>query len=145
MSEQNKALVRRFLEEVFNNARPEVIPELIADDYVDHGASPGQAAGAEGARQIYDVFRAAFPDLRVEIHDLVAENDLVAVRATFSGTSKGPLMGAPPTGKPVELASMVFIRIRDGRLVERWEQADMMGLMLQLGVLAQSGESGGDT
>ena len=142
MSEQNKALVRRFLDQVFNNARPEVIDELIADDYVDHSASPGQAPGPGGARQIYEMYRTAFPDLRVEIHDLVAEADLVVVRATFAGTSQGPLMGAPPTGKPVQIASMVIVRLRDGRFVERWEQMDLLGLMPQLGVVAQPGQEG---
>ena len=142
MSEQNKALVRRFLDQVYNNARPEVIDELIADDYVDHSAPPGQAPGAAGARQIYDMYRTGFPNFRVEIHDLVAEDDLVVVRATFAGTSQGPLMGAPPTGKPVQIASMAIVRLRDGRFVERWEQADMLGLMLQLGVVAPPVQEG---
>ena len=143
MSEQNKALVRRFFDQVYNNARPEVIDELLAADYVDHSAPPGQAAGAAGTRQVCDMYRTAFPDLRVELHDLVAENDLVVVRATFAGTSRGPLMGAPPTGKPVQIASMVIVRLRDGRFVERWEQMDLLGLMLQLGVVSQPGEEGG--
>ncbi len=140
MSEENKALVRRYLEQAYNDARPEVIDELFADDYVDHSASPGQAPGAAGARQVYDVYRTAFPDLRVELHDLVAEDDLVVVRATFAGTSQGALMGAPPTGKPVRISSMVIVRLRDGRFVERWEQMDLLGLMLQLGVVAQPGQ-----
>jgi predicted ester cyclase len=79
----------------------------------------------------------------VEIHDLVAEDDLVVVRATFGGTSRGPLMGAPPTWKSVQIASMVIVRLRDGRFVERWEQMDLLGLMLQLGVVSQPGEEGG--
>ena len=137
MSEQNKALVRRFFDQVFNNARPEVIDELIADDYVDHAAPPGQAPGAAGARQIYEMFRTAFPDLRVDLHDLLAEDDRVVVRATFIGTSQGTLMGAAPTGKPVQIPTMVILRVRDGRLVERWEQMDMLGLMLQLGIVTQ--------
>ena len=140
MSEQNKALVRRFLDQVYNNARPEVIDELIADDYIDHSAPPAQAPGAAGTHQMYDAFRTAFPDLRVEIHDLVAEDDLVVVRATMTGTSRGPMMGAPPTGKPVQITSIVIVRLRDGRFVERWEQMDHLGLMLQLGVVAQPGE-----
>ena len=139
---QNKVLVRRFLDQVFNNARPEIIDELMADDYVDHSATPGQSPGAAGARQMYEMFRTAFPDLRVDIHDMVAEDDLVVVRATFAGTSRGPLMGAPPTGKLVQIPSMVFIRVRNGQFVERWEQADMMGLMLQLGVVSQADQDG---
>ena len=144
MSKQNKTIVRRFLDQVYNNARPEVIDELLADDFVDHTAQPDQAPGAAGTRQVYGMFRTAFPDLRVDIHDLVAENDLVVVRATFTGTSRGPLMGAPPTGKPVQIASMVIVRLRDGRFVERWEQMDLLGLMLQLGIVAQPGEAGGN-
>ena len=143
MSEQNKVLVWRFFDQAYNNDRPEVIDELFADDYVDHSAPPGQAPGAAGTRQVYDMYRTAFPDLRVEIHDLVAEDDLVVVRATFTGTSRGPLMGAPPTGKPVQIASMVIVRLRDGLFVERWEQMDLLGLMLQLGVVSQPDEEGG--
>jgi steroid delta-isomerase-like uncharacterized protein len=144
MSKQNKVLVRRFIDEVYNQGRPEIIDELFADDYVDHTASTEQAPGPSGARQIYDVFHAAFPDLRVEIHDLVADDDLVTFRSTMSGTSKGPLMGAAPTGNRIEIASMVFLRIRDGRIVERWEQMDLLGLMLQLGIVSESGSAGGD-
>ena len=136
MSEQNKALARRFFDQVFNNERTEVIDELVADSYVDHGASPGQAPGPSGARQMYDVFRTAMPDLKVEVHELLAEGDIVALRTTFGGTSQGPMMGAPPTGKPVQIPSMVFLRIRDGQIVERWEQADLLGLMLQLGIVS---------
>ena len=142
MSDQNKAVARRFLDQVFNSARPEVIDELFSHDYVDHSAPPSQPPGPGGARQMYDVFRTAFPDLRVELHDVLGDDDLVAFRATFSGTSQGPLMGAPPTGKPVQLESMIFLRVRDGRIVERWEQADLLGLMLQLGVVSQAGPGG---
>ncbi len=144
-SDFNKALVRRFLDEVYNNARREVIDELFADDYVDHTAATEQQPGAAGARQIYDVFRTAFPDMRVETHDMVAEGDLVTYRSTLTGTSQGPLMGAAPTGKPVAIASMVFLRVRNGRFVERWEQMDLLGLMLQLGIVAESGSGDGDT
>jgi steroid delta-isomerase-like uncharacterized protein len=144
MSGQNRALARRYIDEVYNHGRPEVIDELFADDYVDHTASTEQVPGPSGARQIYDVFRAAFPDLRVEIHDLVSDDDLVTFRATMSGTSQGPLMGAAPTGNAVQIASMVFLRVRDGRFVERWEQMDLLGLMLQLGIISESGSVGGE-
>jgi steroid delta-isomerase-like uncharacterized protein len=143
MSKQNKALVRRYLDQVYNNGRSDVIDELLADDYVDHSAPSGQAPGTAGTRQVYDMYRTAFPDLRVKIHHLVAEDDLVVARATFTGTSRGPLMGAPPTGKPVQFSSMVIVRLRAGRFVERWEQMDLLGLMLQLGVVSQENEEGG--
>ncbi len=142
MSDQHKALARRFLDEVFNEGRDDTIDELIGADYVDHSAPPGQPPGPDGARSISAVFRTAFPDLQVDVHEMVAERDLVAIRATFSGTSRGPLMGAPPTGNPVALTSMVFLRLRDGQIVERWEQADLLGLMLQLGIVQQGGASG---
>ena len=144
MPEHNAALTRRFLDEVYNQARPEIIDDLFAADYVDHTASTAQAPGPSGARQIYDVFRTAFPDLQVEVHDLVADGDLVSFRSTLSGTSEGPLMGAAPTGKRVEIMSMVFLRIRDGQFVERWEQMDLLGLMLQLGIVSESGSAGGE-
>ena len=140
--DQNKILVQRFFDEVFNNARPGAIDGLIADDYLDHSATPEQAPGPTGARQMHDVFRTAFPDLRVTVHEMLAEGDFVACRTTFAGTSRGPLMGAPPTGKPVQLSSMVFLRLRNGKIVERWEQADLLGLMLQLGIVTQGDNSG---
>ena len=143
MSDQHKALARRFLDEVCNEGRDETIDELIGDDYVDHGALTGQPPGPDGARAMYTVFRNAFPDLRVDVHEMVAERDLVAVRATFSGTSQGALMGAQPTGNPIALTSMLFLRLRDGKIVERWEQADLLGLMLQLNIV-QQGDSGGE-
>ena len=75
----------------------------------------------------------------------MAEGDLVVVRATMTGTSRGPLMGAAPTGNPVQISSIVIVRLRDGRFVERWEQLDHLGLMLQLGVVAEPSQEGEST
>ena len=80
------------------------------------------------------MFRAAFPDLHVTIDDLVAEGEMVAVRATMTGTHQGELMGMPPTGKQVNFQFISIEHLRGGKVVERWEQADMMGMMQQLGM-----------
>ena len=139
MSEQHKALVRRFLEEVFNKGNVAVIDELIAEDYVDHSAPPGAPPGPAIAKHTYTMFRAAFPDLRVDIHDLIADGDQVVVRATWTGTHRGDLMGLAPSGKQVTIPAIGIVRIRDSKFVERWEQADMLGLLQQIGALAGPG------
>ena len=138
MSEENKAVVRRFLEEVFNNGNLAVIDELIAPGFVEHPSQPGQQPGPEGAKQAIGMFRAAFPDLRVTIDDMIAEGDRVVVRTTFTGTHQGDMMGIPPTGKQVSLSAISIERISGGKFVERREQADMMGMMQQLGVVPSS-------
>jgi steroid delta-isomerase-like uncharacterized protein len=78
---------------------------------------------------------AAFPDFAVTVEDAVAEGDKVALRVTIRGTHQGALMGTPPTGKPIAISGMSLWRIADGKIVERWESADMLGLMQQLGVI----------
>ena len=106
-------------------------------------AKAGDAGPCEPEPQDFARDIAVAEQLAVDVHEMVAERDLVAVRATFSGTSQGALMGAQPTGNPIALTSMLFLRLRDGKIVERWEQADLLGLMLQLNIV-QQGDSGGE-
>src|SRR5689334_9765145 len=99
-AEENKALARRFLEEAFVRGD---FAAILASDYHDHNAPAGTPPGPEGIKQITDPYRAAFPDLRFEIADSLAEGDKVAVRYTFVGTQTGALMGLPPSGKRVAM------------------------------------------
>jgi predicted ester cyclase len=86
------------------------------------------------------MLRTAFPDLRFEIEDLIAEGDTVAGRLTMNGTHTGPLMGMPPTGRKVRQAHMHFVRFRDGKAIEHWGVRDDMGMMRQMGVMPEPGQ-----
>jgi steroid delta-isomerase-like uncharacterized protein len=136
-SEEQKALVRRFWEEVFNQKHLERADAYVAQDYLDHGAVPGQGPGLEGAKRMrWAMYFAAIPDLHATIDDMVAEGDKLSVRFTVTGTHVGELMGVPPTGKHFDVGAMCIYRIAEGKIAEQWEQIDMLGLMRQLGAIA---------
>lgn len=136
MSEENKALVKRFVTEYQTYGDEAALTELLAANVVDHSAFPGQAAGRTGVKQIFDAFHAAFSGFRADIHDQVAESDKVVTRKTFYGTHTGAWMGIAPTGHDVEIGVIDIVRIADGQIVEHWNQVDQLGLMRQLGALA---------
>ena len=135
-TEENKALARRVLEEMFNKGNLDVADKLLAPDYVNHDAAmPEDVHGPEGFKQYVSAYRSAFSDIHVEIEDQIAEGDKVVTRWTGTGTHDGELAGIPPTGNRVTLPGMEIVRISDGKLVEGWEGYDMMNLMRQLGVM----------
>ena len=143
-TEQNKALVRRMVEEVFNRGNTRQVDEFLAVDFVEHEVlPPGVAPGREGVKQLAAMIRSAFPDFKATIDDLIAEGDKVVLRMTWRGTHKGAFMGVPPTGKSVAFGVFDIIRIADGKFVEHWGQMDGMGLMQQLGALPEPGHGGG--
>ena len=134
-ADENKALVRRFFDEMLNPGNAEVGDELFAVDAVDHAAFPGQVSGREGFKQAVRMVHAAFPDIRYTFDDMVAEGDRVATRWTLRGTQTGDFLGMPPTGKPVAVTGINVLRFAGGQIVECWETWDRLGLMQQLGVL----------
>jgi steroid delta-isomerase-like uncharacterized protein len=134
-TDQNKAVYRRFIQEVFNEGRLDALDALLSPSYVFHDAPPGPQAIAEVVR----MFRAAFPDLAITIDELVAEGDKVCARATTRGTHRGPIFGFPSTGKPVTMTGLTMVRIVDGRVVESWVKNDVAGLMRQLGAGSPTG------
>jgi len=141
-TEDNKALVRRFWQEVFNEQRLERADEFVAPDYLDHAAVPGQEPGLAGARQQrWATYFAASPDLHATIDDMVAEGDKLAVRYTVEGTQQGGLLGMPPSGKRFHVSALCIYRFAEGKIAENWEQADMLGLLQQLGVLPAPGSA----
>jgi steroid delta-isomerase-like uncharacterized protein len=131
-TEANKALVRRFVEEVQGQHRIELIDELFSPGFIDHyaGASPPYR---DSAKRFFAMIFAAFPDVRATIHDQTAEGDKVWTRKTFNGTHLGPFMGVAPTGRKIAVDVMDVFRIQDGQLAEHWGISDMLGLMQQLG------------
>ncbi|HWQ18413.1 MAG TPA: ester cyclase [Methanotrichaceae archaeon] len=135
--ESNKALVRRFLEEVPGKGNLSVVDDLALPSLVLHVPLPEQTPGAEGMKDIAFVCRNAFPDMKITLEDMIAEGDRVACRFTTTGTNSGQFMGLPPTGRKISLSGIEIFRIEDGKIAEIWGQADLLGLMQQLGVTPQ--------
>jgi len=138
-TEDNKAVVRRFYEEVMNQKKRAVLDEVFDLNVVDHFAPPGTPGGLEGARQTLGMFLSAFPDLHFTVEDLVAEGDKVVARATLSGTQQGTFMGIPATGRHVTITGIDINRFEGGKSVEHWVEMDTLGLMQQLGVIPPPG------
>jgi steroid delta-isomerase-like uncharacterized protein len=126
--------VVRFFEEAFNGGDALVLKDLIAPEHVSH-LPAGDHYGPEGVRIDICSFRAAFPDLRLEIDELIEAPGSVVYRFTARGTHDGAFMGIPATGRRVVVQGMGIDRVRNGKLVERWVQYDSAGLLQQLGVL----------
>jgi steroid delta-isomerase-like uncharacterized protein len=134
-TEENKALVKRFVEEVQNQHKFELMDQLFDPNYDDHATGPGVVPGVEGFKQFFSMMLRAFPDLHATIHDQIAEGDKVVTRKTFSGTHKGDFQGVPPTGKKGEIGVIDIFRITNGKIAEHWMQADNLGMMQQLGII----------
>jgi len=136
--EANHALMRRFIDEVWNKGNLDVADEIFHPE-ASSPSAPALPLGAEGVKFIVQMMRNAFSDYWMEITHIVAEDDRVAARFRQGGTHDGDLMGIAPTGKKVEWTEIGILRIADGKVVESWYDVDMLGLMGQLGV----GGSGG--
>ncbi len=134
MSEENKALVRRFVEEFWNEGNTAAVDELMATDAVIYMPT-GEVADPEGLKNFAAWWRNPFPDWHSTFEELIAEGDMVAERWTGRGTHRGELQGIPPTDKRVEVPGSVFYRIVDGKIVEFRGQLDMMSLMQQIGAV----------
>jgi steroid delta-isomerase-like uncharacterized protein len=134
VSEDAKATVARFYNEV-NAGNLGVIDELVADDLIEHDEFPGIEPNKDGVKQFFALFRSAFPDLRMEAHEIIAEGDLVCARGTMSGTHQGDFMGMPPSGKHFVVEGFDMVRIRDGQVTEHWGIFDTMAMMQQLGAM----------
>lgn len=131
--DDNKAIVRRFIDEIFVRGRKDTVDELLDDGFVAHTWPSTTGNPKDDLKAAVD--RAATgvsdPDFRIE--DLIAEGDQVAARLTTAATQTGEFMGLPPSGKRYEIEEIHWFRLRDGKVVEHWHQLDQMGLMKQLG------------
>ena len=133
-TEDNKALVRRFIDEIFLEGKPEAVDELLADDFVPHNwgkTGTGKSAMTDAIKRA----SAGLSDAQMTIEDVIAEGDKVAVRLTSHAVQTGPFMGLPPSGKPYTIEEIHIFRIKDGKVTEHWHQGDFMGMMTQLGAM----------
>lgn len=130
--DDNKALIRRFYDDVFNAGRFDLIDELFHDDVIDHTAGPGQKSGIEGIKDSVRYLRNAFPDVHATSEVLLGEGDLVAERWISVGTHRGRFVGVPPTGKRIRVTGINIFRFADGKIAERWLEWDRRGMLRQL-------------
>ncbi len=136
--EDNKAVLRRLYDEVANAKNLDVLDEIVAEDSVDHDAFPGMPEkGVEAYRVVFGASHAGFSDFHMAIHDMIAEGDKVAIRATVSGTHDGEFIGMPPTGKTISVGAVEIFEVRNGKITGRWGTPDRATLMEQLGLAPQ--------
>ena len=135
MSEENKTVVRRVIEEVWQNGNLDAVDEYFAANYIDHNDLPGVPEGREGIKAFAAVFNSAFSDGNITVEDQVAEEDMVVTRWSATSINSGDFMGVPATGKRVTITGIDCHRIAGGQIMEGWGQADMMGLMQQIGAI----------
>lgn len=131
----SRDLARRFTVECWDKSDVGVLDELMAPDFTDHDPAPGQAPGREGYKQLTAMYFNAFSDFRVQNEDVIAEGDKAVLRWTAIGLHTGSLMGMAATGKQVKLRGIDILRFEEGRIVERWGEFDVFGLLQQLGAV----------
>ena len=140
-AEENKALVRRFVDVVQSGDNIDLIDEICSPEFVNHSVPPGLPADREGIKIVTNMFRGAFPDSYFTVEDMIAEGDKVATRKSFHGTHRGDFMGISPTGQRVSIELIDIVRIVDEKVVEHWSMGDNLGMMQQLGVIPRPGGS----
>lgn len=138
MSAENKELLHRWFAEVWNKGRADAIQEMFAEDGIAHGLADESGAPLRGPanfKEFHTKFREAFPDVVVTVDDTVAEGDKVAARCSVRGKHTNDSFGVAATNSPVEFTGITIVRIRDGKIVEAWNNFDFMKMYRQIGAL----------
>ena len=133
-AEDNKADVRRFINEILVKKNIAAIDEYLSADYVEHDEMPGVEPGREGLKQMLGMYLGAFPDLGVQVEDMIAEGDKVVVRVRTTGTHTGDFMGIAATGKKIDIREIHIARMSGGKMLEHWGLTDNMTMFQQLGL-----------
>jgi steroid delta-isomerase-like uncharacterized protein len=136
MSEENKAIARRLMEDVWSKGNLSLVDQLISINYTHHDTStPDFGPGPEGERKRVTLYRSAFPDLQFTVEDVIAEGDTVSIRWSSHGTHQGPLSGIAPSGKNASVSGITLARFSGGKMVESWVNWDALGLLQQLDIV----------
>ena len=138
MSEENKALVQRWFDEVWNKGRADAIDEMLDEDGIVHGLSDDPSnpiIGPRDFRPFHTLFRDAFPNMMIVVEDMVAEGDKVAARCSVRAKHEGDFLGRAATQSPVQFTGIAIVRIENGKIVEAWNNFDFMTLHKQVGLL----------
>ena len=133
LQDDNKALIRRWFAEVWNKGRAEAMQEMLASDGIVHGLGAAPLRGPGGFLPFFRKFRQAFPDLQIAVEETIAEGDLVTARCVVRGRHTGDALGLAPTHRDTQFTGMTIVRIKDGKVVEAWNDFDFLALYQQLG------------
>lgn len=131
----NRQLYEQYVKEFLQNGDASAADKYIDTNVITHDGMPGQAPGIEGVKQTFRELRSAFPDMAVEVKDIIAEGDKVVGRFVVSGTNTGSFMGMPATGNKFTYDEIVIVRFENGKIVEHWAEMDSLGMMQQLGIM----------
>ena len=135
-TELNKKVASQLIEEIMNQGNLSLAGDLIAPDFIEHEELPlGMPHGSEGFALMLTMMRSAFPDFKAKMEDMIAEDDKVVIRMTWTGTQQGEFMGLPPSGKSFSMGVIDIFRMAEGRIVEHWGLTDNMAMMQQLGAM----------
>ena len=135
-TEEHKVTVRRFIEEIFVKGNVDAVDKLVTHDFVPH-SGPSVAPGTDSLKQAVKRVFAGLTGVSMKIEDMISQDDKVAVRLTAHATHNGDFMGLPATGKEYTISETHIFHMRDGKVAEHWRDADMLGLMRQLGALPE--------
>ena len=138
-TEENRSLVRRYVDEVWNAGNLELLDEMFSPDYKRYLTPTMPPLTHQVQKQRLAGLRAAFPDIHLTIEDLIAEGDRVALRVTLRGTHQGTFQGVSPTGKQVTVFAIDLVRIENGKFYEHWGGPDLLTALLQLGAVISAG------
>ena len=136
MSQEKNIATTKKMGEVVNSGKLEVLRETFAPDVKDHDPAPDQGKGPEGFIKYFTAFRAAFPDLKIAVDQMVADENNVAIAYTVTGTQEGPFQGIPATGKKIKARGVQIAKFNgEGQIIERWGSSDEAGIMQQIGAI----------
>ncbi|AMR32853.1 hypothetical protein A0256_16215 [Mucilaginibacter sp. PAMC 26640] len=133
MSIQSNIEQQKKFGEAVNSGELERFKELVAENCVDHDPADGQVAGPQGYIAFFTELRTAFPDLKLEVKQLVADENNVSFAYEITGTHSGVFMGIPATGKPIKAHGLQISKFTQGKMTERWGSSDQLGILKQLG------------
>jgi steroid delta-isomerase-like uncharacterized protein len=138
MNMANAEFIHRWFEEVWNNKREDVIDEMFAEDGVANGLNDAEGnplRGPEGFKVLHRAFVSAYPDLRITVEDTVVQGNKIAARCRVTGSHAGEGIGVAPTNQPIEFTGMTIVEVKDGKIVEAWNEFNFMEMYRQLGAL----------
>jgi predicted ester cyclase len=139
VQQANLRLVRRFVDGYKTGGDESIADDFFDPSFVNHSTLPGIEPDLDGVKTLFRIMRAAFPDLHVDVEDMLADGDKVVTRQTFRGTHRGTYLGVAPTGRTVDWGVIDILRLRDGRATDHWSEANLVSLLEQIGGLPPGG------